>query len=301
MLLKRFGLLIVTNIAIITLLSLTLFAIEYFFWIDVAAILGQNYLWMFIYAAIFWFTGAFISLFLSKSMAKSAYGIVPISPDQAANLQWKQKLVYTTVVEISERFHIQTPEIGIYTSQDPNAFATWATKNSALVAVSTGLLDTMSEREIEWVVAHEMAHILNGDMVTMTLLQGVMNTFVIFFARIIAEFINSRTEGKLWFFWYMAVYIGLQILLGILASLVINAFSRWREYHADAWSARYVGKEKMIAALEALKKFHAPSQKDSGNFATMQINTSSQWWWKRLFMTHPSLDKRIRALEDMFL
>ena len=248
-LLKRLWLFILTNIAVIALFSIALFAIERVFWINISAMSGQSYLGLLIYAAMFGFIGSFFSLAISRWMAKKAYGITPFTSEEAFRLTGKEKLVYDTVVEIAERHHIKTPEVGIYNSPDPNAFATWATKNSALVAVSTGLLHHMNEREVEWVVAHEMAHVLNGDMVTMTLIQWVMNTFVIFFARIIAEIINSRTDGKLWVFGYMAVYIWLQILLGILAGLVINAFSRWREYHADAGSARYVGKEKMIVTI----------------------------------------------------
>jgi heat shock protein HtpX len=167
------------------------------------------------------------------------------------------------------------PEVGIYTAQDPNAFATGATRNSSLVAVSSGLLETMTEREIEAVVAHEMAHIINGDMVTMTLMQGVMNTFVVFFAHIAARAIDNFTDGKLGWLGYNAVYLVLQIVLGIFASIVVMAFSRHREFKADEGSARFVGREKMIAALHALKSLKEIAPKDGGKMAPLQINTQT--------------------------
>jgi len=245
---KRIGLFVLTNIAVIFLFSIALIIIERAFWINISAMSGQSYTWLLIYAAMFWFIWSFFSLSISRWTAKRAYGIVPFTHDDISHLKWKELLVYNTVSEIAERYNIKTPEVGIYNAQDPNAFATGPSKNKSLVAVSTWLLNHMNEREIEGVVAHEMAHILNGDMVTMTLIQWVMNTFVIFFARIIAEIVNSRTDGKLWVWWYYAVYIGLQLVLWVIASLVVNKFSRWREFHADAGSARYVWKEKMIAA-----------------------------------------------------
>lgn len=297
---KRIGLFLLTNIAVIFLFSVIVFLIEIIFWISIRDMAGQGYMGLLIYAAMFGFIGSFFSLSISRWSAKRAYWIVPFSAEDISELSGKEALVYNTVVEIAERHNITMPEVGIYQSQDPNAFATWPSKNKSLVAVSTGLLAHMNEREIEWVVAHEMAHILNGDMVTMTLLQWVMNTFVIFFARIIADIVNSRTDGKLWAFGYFAVYMILQIILWIFASLIVNKFSRWREFHADAGSARYVGKEKMIAALESLKKLQNLAPKDTGNkMATMKISTRNSGGLKKLFMTHPPLEERIRYLEDL--
>ena len=294
--LKRIFLFWLVNIAVIALFSIILFVLQAVFWIDVAAMAGEWYVWLLIYAAIFWFLWAFFSLFISRWMAKRAYGITPLTESDLYSLSKKEKLVWDTVMEISNKHGINMPEVGIYTSQDPNAFATWATKNSSLVAVSTGLLDLMSDDEVEAVVAHEMAHILNGDMVTMTLLQGVMNTFVIFFARIIAEFINARTDGKLGVFGFMAVYIVLQIILWLLASIVVMAFSRHREFRADEGASRYVWKEKMIRALEALKRVVHP--KEDPKFATMQISTQTSRGFKKLFMSHPPLDERIANLDN---
>lgn len=296
---KRVGLFLLTNIAVIFLFSVIIFLIEIVFGIDIRSMAGQWYLGLLIYAALFWFLGSFFSLSISRWSAKRAYGIVPFTQDDISRLSWKELLVYNTVSEIAERYHITTPEVWIYNSKDPNAFATGPSKNKSLVAVSTGLLSHMNENEIEWVVAHEMAHILNGDMVTMTLIQWVMNTFVIFFARIIAEIINNRTDGKLWGFWYFATYIVLQIILGVLASLVVNKFSRWREFHADWGSAKYVGKEKMIASLRSLQKLQNTAPKSSWKMATMQINTRTSSGFKMLFMTHPPLEDRIRYLEDL--
>ena len=260
---------------------------------------GTSYIWLLLYAAIFGFLGAFFSLAISRWSAKKAYGIIPLKQEDIPSLSSKERIVYSTVVRISENHGIKIPEIGFYHSQDPNAFATWATKNSSLVAVSSGLLDMMSEQEIEAVVAHEMAHILNGDMVTMTLLSGVMNTFVIFFARIAAEFINNRTDGKLWWLGYQAVYLVLQIILGIFASLIVMAFSRHREFKADEGSARFVGKEKMISALRALDRMKELAPKDSSKMATMQINTQTSYGFKKLFMSHPPLTERVIYLENL--
>lgn len=296
---RRIGLFLLTNIAVIFLFSVIIIIIEKVFGISISQMAGTSYVGLLIYSAIFGFLGAFFSLFISRWSAKKAYGIIPVSSQHLFQLSQKEKLVYDTVVNIAAKHGIKTPEIGFYNAQDPNAFATWATKNSSLVAVSSWLLETMNEREIEAVVAHEMAHILNGDMVTMTLLSGVMNTFVIFFARIVAELINSRTDGKLGWIGYQAVYLVLQIVLGIFASLVIMAFSRHREFKADEGSARYVGREKMIAALQALERMENIAPKDSSKMATMQISTQTSSGFKKLFMSHPPLEERIAYLENL--
>ncbi len=299
--LKRIGLFVLTNIAVIFLFSVAVYLIQVIFGINIMAASGQSYTGLLIYAALFGFIGSFFSLAISRWTAKRIYGITPFSQEDIAMLSGKPRLVYDTVAEIAERNNISTPEVWIYNSKDPNAFATGPSKNKSLVAVSTWLLDHMSEREIEGVVAHEMAHVLNGDMVTMTLLQWVMNTFVIFFARIIAQIIDSRTEGKLWGLGYFAVYIGLQIVLWILASIVVMWFSRYREFKADEGSAKFVGKEKMIAALESLQKLKDIAPSNSEKLATMQINTQTSRWIKRFFMSHPPLEERIKNLENFRL
>jgi heat shock protein HtpX len=189
------------------------------------------------------------------------------------------------------------PEVGIYIDTDPNAFATWATKNSSLVAVSTGLLNTMDKDAIEWVIGHEMAHILNGDMITMALLQWVVNTFVIFLSKIIANIVSSAVDERLSFLIYIVVDITLQILLGILASFVVMWFSRHREFKADEWSAKFVWKEKMIAGLKALQNMQNLAWTDKESMATMKISTKERTWIMRFLASHPSLDDRIANLE----
>ena len=295
--LKRFWLFALTNIAVIFLFSIILILIQAIFGVDISKLSGQSYAWLLIYASLFGFLWSFFSLSISRWSAKRAYGIQPFTPDQIENLHGKEKLVYTTVHEIATNHGISIPEVGVYTSRDPNAFATGPSKNKSLVAVSSWLLEHMNENEIEWVVAHEMAHVLNGDMVTMTLLQWVMTTFVIFFARIIADRINAASNWELGWFWYMGIYLFLQIILGLLASLVVNTFSRYREFKADEWSSRYVWKEKMIAALESLQKLKDLAPKSDAKLWTMQISTRSEGGFKLLFMTHPPLEKRITNLQ----
>ena len=297
---KRFFFFILTNIAVLVLISIVLFVLSHFFGINLSGY-GYDYVGILIFAALIWFSGAFVSLFMSRWSAKKAYGIKPISSSQLSMLNQKEKLVYDTVMDIANRHGIKMPEVGIYNAPDPNAFATGATKNSSLVAVSTGLLDLMNEREIEGVVAHEMAHVLNGDMVTMTLMQWVVNTFVVFASRVIANIADSyfnKWENNGPSFIYYIVSIVLDIVFGLLASVVVMWFSRYREFRADEGSARFVGKEKMIAALEALQRMKDAAPSDKTKFATMKISTRSSGGIKHLFSSHPPLRARIQNLED---
>lgn len=293
--LKRIWLFILTNLAVIVLLNIVFLVLE-----NVLGVSVDGYGYFIVLAATLWFWGAFISLFLSRWMAKKAYNIVLMTQENLSQLDEKEKTVYDTVVRISLDNRITLPEIWIYTSSDANAFATGYNKNNALVAVSTGLLDTMSKEEIEWVIAHEMAHILNGDMITMTLLQWVLNTLVIFASRVIANIVSQFVNENLATVVYFAVSIILEIIFGLLASIIVMAFSRHREFRADEGSARFVGKEKMIAALRALQKTEnlAPSNKEK--FATMQISTHTEWGIKSWFMSHPSLESRIENLQSKF-
>jgi len=233
-------------------------------------------------------------------MAKRAYNPTIITVETANNLSKKEYVVWETVERLAQSNWIKMPEVGIYEDSEPNAFATGASKNSSLVCVSSGLLDSMDEGAIEWVVGHEMAHILNWDMVTMTLLQWVVNTFVVFASRIVANIFDNATDWKFGSLWYFAVNFVLQIIFGIFASLITSKFSRYREYRADAGSAKFVWKEKMIAWLQALKimqnKIHTA---DSDAMAAMQISTKKRWWLMALFSTHPDLDDRIKALENL--
>lgn len=294
---KRIFLFLAMNIAIIVLITIVLAVVESVFGISINAY-WANYTWLFIFALIFWFAWSFISLFLSKWMAKRAYKIQIIKSENLHSLSEKERLVWDVVQTLSERNHIKMPELGIYNSKDPNAFATWASKNNSLVAVSSWLLETMNKDAIEWVIGHEMAHILNGDMVTMTLLQWVLNTFVIFFARVLAEVVRSRNEN-LGAFAYIGIVILFEIVFWLLASLIAMAFSRHREFRADAGSAKFLWKEKMIAWLQALKNMKNLASSDDSKMAAMKINTKKRKWFLALLSSHPDLDDRIKALEDL--
>lgn len=294
---KRIFLFLLTNLAVIVLIWIVLAILQSVFGFKLTT--SWNYTWLFIYALIFWFAGSIISLFLSKWTAKRAYNIKLFDPQDLSDLSDKEKVVYEVVRELAEKNKIKMPEVWIYQSQDPNAFATWATKNSSLVAVSSGLLKTMDKNAIEWVIWHEMAHVLNGDMVTMVLLQGVLNTFVIFLARFVA-WLFDRSEWEWPWPMYFIISTVLDLLLWILASLVVMWFSRHREFRADEWSAKFVWKEKMIAWLEALKKLvDSNSWNDEPKLATMKISASSKKWFKSLFSTHPDLGDRIEKLKNL--
>jgi len=296
--LKTLGLWLGMNIAIMIVI-VTIFAIlEHFFGIELD-LYGQNYVSIWIYSMIIWFSGSFISLAISKWMAKRAYDITLITEQNESSLDEKERIVYTTVVSLARQNGIKTPEVGIYIDDEPNAFATGPSKNNSLVAVSTGLLSKMNKDAIEWVIAHEMAHVLNWDMVTMALLQWVLNTFVVFFARIVANIFDNATDGKFGILWYFVVNMLLQIIFGILASLVAMKFSRYREFKADAWSAKYVWKEKMIAWLQALKDMQSMISWSKWDLDTMKISSKKKGGLMQLFSSHPDLDDRIKALEEL--
>lgn len=201
---------------------------------------------------------------------------------------------------VAQSAGIDMPEVGVYTSADPNAFATGASKNKSLVAVSTGLLDTMTLDEIEGVVGHEMAHITNGDMVTLTLIQGVVNTFVVFFSNIAARFVASalaKDNESMSVLTYNVLYMVFQVVFGLLASLVVMWFSRMREYRADLGGAQYTSKSKMIAGLKKLKTITVKDMRTTEQKAmsAFMINEPDSF-----FSTHPSLDNRIQALEENY-
>ena len=300
---KRIAIFLLTNIAVLATIMISLSVIQAVFGINVTGY-GWSYLGIFIFALVVWFAGSFISLALSKYMAKMAYKINLATKQNFDALDEKQKLVFTTVEDLAQRHNIKTPEIGFYISPEPNAFATGASKNSSLVAVSSGLLDMMNADEIEWVVAHEMAHVLNGDMVTMALVQWVLNTFVVFFSRIIANIIDTFMQGEeestgpSWVYYVSSIV--LDIIFGIFASLVAMKFSRYREFRADYGSAQFVWKRKMIAALKALQSMqNRMLSTDDSKMATMKISTKNKKSWiLSLFSSHPDLSDRITALEN---
>lgn len=301
---KRIFLFLLTNLAILILINVVFAVLSSVFGINISAY-GYDYMSIFIFAIVVWFSGAFISLFMSKWMAKRAYNIKLIDSNNLSALSHKEKLVYDIIFDLAYKNGIKVPEVGIYESSEPNAFATGATKNSSLVAVSTGLLNSMDENAIKWVVGHEMAHILNGDMVTMTLLQWVINTFVIFAARVIANIVDGylrssdeQSSGPSWV--YFVVSIVLEIVFWILASTLVMWFSRHREYRADEGSAHFVGRENMIAWLKALLQMqNRMVTVDSDKMATFKIGTKRKSWFMMLFSSHPALEDRIAHLENM--
>ena len=257
------------------------------------------------FCAVFGFGGALISLAISRWSAKFALGVELVAPDHPRDPA--EATLVEKVRILSSRAGITTlPEIGIYPSPEVNAFATGPTRNRALVAVSTGLLDRMDEAAIEGVLGHEISHVANGDMVTMTLLQGVANTFVMFFARVAAFAIDqalrsrdSDRKGGLGPFAYYLLVMALELVFMLLASIVVHSFSRWREFRADASSADLAGREKMIHALEALQRNSELIDDRHAALAAMKINSRGTGLLAKLFSTHPPLEARIAALKAL--
>lgn len=286
---KRIVLFLATNLAVILVLSIVLNIVFSFLGVDRSGIGG-----LLVFAAVFGFGGSFISLAISKWMAKRSTGAVVITQPRNATEQW----LMSTVARQAKKAGIGMPEVAVYDSPEMNAFATGMNRNNALVAVSTGLLRNMREDEIEAVLAHEVSHIANGDMVTLTLIQGVVNTFVIFLARLVAGMLNNNGNnnqgGGLAYF---ATVIVLEMVFGVLASIIVMWFSRQREYRADAGAAQLEGgPNKMIAALERLKHNH--ESRLEGSLMAFGIFGGSKK--SELFLSHPPLEKRIAALRGRF-
>jgi heat shock protein HtpX len=287
---KRIILLVATNFAILLVLSITMQLLG----VDrmLAQETGLNLYGLLLMAGIFGFGGSFISLLISKWMAKRAVGAHVIEVPANQTERW----LVDTVKRQAEKAGIGMPEVAIYEAPDINAFATGWNRNDALVAVSTGLLANMSQEEAEAVLGHEVSHVANGDMVTLTLIQGVLNTFVIFLSRVIGFVIDrvvfkvERGQGPAFFI----TVIVAQIVLGILASIIVMWFSRWREFRADAGGAALAGRQKMVAALERLKL----NQEQSALPAQISaFGISGKSGIARLFMSHPPLEERIAALQ----
>ena len=290
---KRIGLFLLTNIAIVLVLSvvLRLLGVER---IQDESGSGLDLNALLVFSAVIGFGGSFISLAMSKWMAKRSTGAVLITQPRNATEQW----LLSTVADQARRAGIKMPEVAIFPSQEVNAFATGATRNSSLVAVSAGLLNTMTKQEAEAVLAHEISHVANGDMVTLTLIQGVVNTFVIFFSRVIGHFIDRvvfKTEqGHGPAFWITSIIA--QLVLGVLASIIVMWFSRQREFRADAGGASLAGRQNMIAALERLKAgqpTHLPDE-----LVAFGINNKARDVYSKLFMSHPPLAERIERLRS---
>lgn len=288
---KRIGLFLLTNIAVIAVASIVLSLLGVGSTLQANGVdlaLGN----LLIFAAVFGFAGSFVSLALSKFMAKKMTGAQVIENPRNADEKW----LVDTVRAQAEKAGIGMPEVAIYDAPDPNAFATGMSKNNALVAVSTGLLRNMTRNEVEAVLGHEVAHIANGDMITMALVQGVVNTFVIFFARIAGHFVDRiilKNESGHGIGYYVASFI-FEIIFGILASVITMWFSRRREFHADNGGAYLAGKENMIAALRRLQMMQ-PGELPEQMAAFGISNRPSKLGM--LFMSHPPLEDRIAALE----
>jgi len=288
---KRIFLLVVTNFAVLAVLSVTmqLLGVDRMLEQDT----GLNLQGLLLMAAIFGFGGSFISLAISKWMAKMATGAQVIEVPSNTTERW----LVDTVKRQAEKAGIGMPDVAIYDAPEINAFATGWNRNDALVAVSSGLLQNMSREEAEAVLGHEISHVANGDMVTLTLIQGVLNTFVIFLSRVVGFIVdrvllkNERGYGV----GFMVTTFVAQIVLGILASIIVMWFSRWREFRADAGGAALAGRDKMIAALERLKLNQEQSQLPAQISA---FGISGGGGWMRLLMSHPPLDERIAALRD---
>jgi heat shock protein HtpX len=280
---------IITNIAILLVLSvvLSVLGVDQFLTQE-----GLNLGQLLVFCAVFGMGGSFLSLALSKWIAKRSTGAHVIEQPRGGTEQW----LVDTVRRHAQGAGIGMPEVAIFESPEPNAFATGARRDSALVAVSTGLLQRMGRDEVDAVLGHEVTHVANGDMVTLALIQGVVNTFVLFLARVVGYFVDRtvfRTERGIGPGYFITVIVA-QIVFGILASTIVMWFSRQREFRADAGGARLAGREKMIAALEALKGPQGPSQLPE-QLAAFGIRGGASRFGA-LFLSHPPLDDRIAAL-----
>jgi heat shock protein HtpX len=285
---KRILLFVATNVAILLVLSVVARLIGLDAWL---ARQGESMGALLVFAAFWGFAGSFISLALSKWTAKRLMGVQVIEQPTTATEQW----LVETVARLATQAGVGMPEVGVFDSPQPNAFATGASRNHALVAVSTGLMAGMNRTEVEAVLGHEITHVANGDMVTLTLIQGVVNTFVIFLSRVIGSLIDrtlfGEREGR--GIGYFVTVMVLQVLLGILASVIVMWFSRQREFRADRGGARLAGRDSMIAALERLRAGHEALPQQVDAFA---IAGKAGGGLARLFMSHPPIEERIAAL-----
>lgn len=289
---KRIVLFLATNLAIVLVLSIVAHLIGLDQYLQAR---GGSLGGLLAFAAFFGFAGSLISLAMSKWMARTAMGVQIIAQPRNATESW----LINAVAAHARKAGIGMPEVGIFNSPEPNAFATGARRDHALVAVSTGLLQRMNEREVDAVLGHEMTHVANGDMVTLALIQGVVNTFVIFLSRIIGNIVDRalfRSDDGRGPAYFISVIVS-QILLGILASLIVMWFSRWREFRADRGGAQLAGRANMIAALDALKSAHEPLPQQFAAFGIADGSVARGL--QKLWMSHPPLDERIAALRAL--
>jgi len=284
-----------TNLAIMALISIV------FSLLGIDGILQANQVdlnlnALLVMSAVIGFSGSLISLFISKWLAKRSMGVQVITQPRNETESW----LVSTVTRQADRAGIGMPEVGIFDNPSPNAFATGWNRNASLVAVSSGLLQSMTRDEVEAVLGHEISHVANGDMVTLTLIQGVINTFVVFFSRVIGHVVDRvvfKTERGYGPAYYITSFIA-QMVLAVLASMIVMAFSRWREFHADKGGAELAGRQKMINALKRLQQASEAHRAEPlpNEMAAFGIFGSSV---KALFSSHPPLEKRIAALEQL--
>ena len=286
---KRIFLFVATNMAIVLVLSVSMRLLGVEPYLNAS---GLNLTSLLIFAAVMGFGGSFISLAISKWSAKKAMGVQVIETPANSTESWLLETVHTYAAQAG----IKMPEVGIFDTPEVNAFATGMSRNSSLVAVSSGLLQRMSKREAEAVIGHEIAHVANGDMVTLALIQGVVNTFVMFLSRVIGHLVDrvvfktERGQGPAFF----VTMIVAELVLGVLASIIVMWFSRQREFRADRGGATLAGRQHMIAALERLNSLHPAPLPEK--LAAFGISGGGGGGIKRLFMTHPPLAERIAAL-----
>ncbi|HMY40470.1 MAG TPA: protease HtpX [Marinagarivorans sp.] len=294
----RIVLFLLTNLAVMLVAGITLNLLGVSHFVERQ---GMNFTSLLIYCAVFGFTGSFFSLFLSKSMAKMSTGTQIITTPQDADEAW----LVQTVQELADKAGIAMPEVGIFPSQDANAFATGWNRNAALVAVSAGLLQRFSRDEVRAVMAHEIGHVANGDMVTLTLIQGVVNTFVMFFARIVGYAVDSvlrrgnQSSYSVGFGYYIGSMVA-EVVFGIVASMIVAWFSRLREFRADQAGAQFASKHGMISALQRLQ-FESQQHTDSmpAALSAFAISSGIKGKFFALLATHPPLEVRIQALSQM--
>lgn len=292
----RIGLFLATNLAIVFVASITLNLLGVGSYLDQSGT-GLNLTALLIFCAVFGMTGSFISLALSKTMAKRGAGVQLIKEPSNATEQW----LVATVAELADKAGIGMPEVGIFPAQQSNAFATGMKKNNALVAVSEGLLRNMDREAVRAVIGHEIGHVANGDMITLSLIQGVVNTFVMFFARIIgsvidkAVFKNERGHG----IGYFIIVFVVEMVLAVLASTIVMWFSRFREYRADAAGAALTSPQAMMSALESLQReYELPNELPDG-IQAFGISSGLKKGLAGLWASHPPLEMRIQALKTI--
>ncbi len=292
--LLRIGLFLATNIAVLVVVSLIVNVLGVGSYITAQ---GLNLQALMIFCLLFGMISSLFSLFISKWMAKRSMGVQIIETPRNADEQW----LYSTVKRQAEKAGIGMPEVGIFSSPQPNAFATGWNRNDALVAVSTGLLASMNRDEVEAVLGHEVGHVANGDMVTLALIQGVVNAFVMFFARIVGYAVANLTRdenGSISQLAYMGATIVAEIVFGILASTIVMWFSRKREFRADEAGAALASKAGMVGALQRLKAYQDQPSAMPSEMTAFGISGEGKMAFAELFMSHPPLEKRIQALQS---